>query len=396
MTVALVLVAIVAASSLIYNTQLNNSVNQNTNKNPIPSTNQIAGANNIAEAQENNSNSELSLPQLFENTQASVVQITDSSESNPLDSRLGSGFVYDNRGYIVTNNHVVSGGGRLDVTFTDGTIYRARLAGTDPYTDLAVLYLEDAPKEKLVPLSLADSSKIRVGEQVTAIGNPFGLSGSMTTGIVSGLGRLLPTQASNSPEFGGSNGNQFSIPDVIQTDAPINPGNSGGPLLNMNGEVVGINSAIFSATGEFAGVGFAIPSNTIARIVPSLIANGSYTHPWLGVSGTNMTPDIAQALGLKEPRGFLVVGVVSGSPAEKAGIQGGDQPTRVNGREIPLGGDVIVGIDDKVVRKIEDILVYLESEKQVGDDLRLTVVRDGETREINVALAARPNPFESP
>lgn len=396
MTVALVLAAIVAASSLIYITQFNNSVNQNTNKNPIPSTNQISGENNIAEAQENNSNSELSLPQLFENTQSSVVQITDSSESNPLDSRLGSGFVYDNRGYIVTNNHVVSGGGRLDVTFTDGTIYRARLAGTDPYTDLAVLYLEDAPKEKLVPLSLADSSKIRVGEQVAAIGNPFGLSGSMTTGIVSGLGRLLPTQASNSPEFGGSNGNQFSIPDVIQTDAPINPGNSGGPLLNMKGEVVGINSAIFSTTGEFAGVGFAIPSNTIARIIPSLIANGSYTHPWLGVSGTNMTPDIAQALGLKEPRGFLVVDVVSGSPAEKAGIQGGDQPTRVNGREIPLGGDVIVGIDDKVVRKIEDILVYLESEKQVGDDLRLTVVRDGKTQEINVALAARPNPFESP
>lgn len=396
MTVALVLAAIVAASSLIYITQFNNSVNQNTNKNPIPSTNQISGENNIAEAQENNSNSELSLPQLFENTQSSVVQITDSSESNPLDSRLGSGFVYDNRGYIVTNNHVVSGGGRLDVTFTDGTIYRARLAGTDPYTDLAVLYLEDAPKEKLVPLSLADSSKIRVGEQVAAIGNPFGLSGSMTTGIVSGLGRLLPTQASNSPEFGGSNGNQFSIPDVIQTDAPINPGNSGGPLLNMKGEVVGINSAIFSTTGEFAGVGFAIPSNTIARIIPSLIANGSYTHPWLGVSGTNMTPDIAQALGLKEPRGFLVVDVVSGSPAEKAGIQGGDQPTRVNGREIPLGGDVIVGIDGKVVRKIEDILVYLESEKQVGDDLRLTVVRDGKTQEINVALAARPNPFESP
>jgi len=164
----------------------------------------------------------------------------------------------------------------------------------------------------------------------------------------------------------------------------------------MKGEVVGINSAIFSTTGEFAGVGFAIPSNTIARIIPSLIANGSYTHPWLGVSGTNMTPDIAQALGLKEPRGFLVVDVVSGSPAEKAGIQGGDQPTRVNGREIPLGGDVIVGIDDKVVRKIEDILVYLESEKQVGDDLRLTVVRDGKTQEINVALAARPNPFESP
>jgi S1-C subfamily serine protease len=204
------------------------------------------------------SSSELTLPDLFAKVEKSVVQITDSDETDPLHSRLGSGFVYDTNGHIITNNHVVSGGGRLDVTFPDGTVYRAALIGSDPFTDLAVLYLEDVPPEKLVPLPLADSSAIKVGEQVAAIGNPFGLSGSMTAGIVSGIGRLIPAQEAG----------DFSIPDVIQTDAPVNPGNSGGPLLNMRGEVIGINSAIFSTTGQFAGVGFAIPSDTMTKVVP--------------------------------------------------------------------------------------------------------------------------------
>ncbi|HKU49547.1 MAG TPA: trypsin-like peptidase domain-containing protein [Nitrososphaera sp.] len=332
------------------------------------------------------SDSELSLPDLFEKVEKSVVQITDSSETNALDSRLGSGFVYDNNGHIITNNHVVNGGGRLDVTFLDGTVYRASLLGSDPFTDLAVLYVQDVPADKLVPLPLADSAKIRVGEQVAAIGNPFGLSGSMSAGIVSGLGRLIPSQEAGS----------FSIPDVIQTDAPINPGNSGGPLLNMRGEVIGINSAIFSTTGQFAGVGFAIPANTMAKVVPSLITSGSFTHPWLGVSGTDMTPGIAQALGLDEPRGFLVVDVVAGSPADKAGIQGGDQETTVDGRPIQLGGDVIVSMDGKQVRKIDDILVYLQREKNAGDELKLTVLRDGNLKEITATLAARPSLQESP
>jgi S1-C subfamily serine protease len=332
------------------------------------------------------SDSELSLPDLFEKVEKSVVQITDSSETNALDSRLGSGFVYDNNGHIITNNHVVNGGGRLDVTFLDGTVYRASLLGSDPFTDLAVLYVQDVPADKLVPLPLADSAKIRVGEQVAAIGNPFGLSGSMSAGIVSGLGRLIPSQEAGS----------FSIPDVIQTDAPINPGNSGGPLLNMRGEVIGINSAIFSTTGQFAGVGFAIPANTMAKVVPSLITSGSFTHPWLGVSGTDMTPGIAQALGLDEPRGFLVVDVVAGSPADKAGIQGGDQETTVDGRPIQLGGDVIVSMDGKQVRKIDDILVYLQREKNAGDELKLTVLRDGNLQEITATLAARPSLQESP
>jgi S1-C subfamily serine protease len=332
------------------------------------------------------SNSEMSLPDLFAQVEESVVQITDSSETNALDSRLGSGFVYDNNGHIITNYHVVNGGGRLDVTFLDGTVYRASLIGSDPFTDLAVLYVEGAPAEKLVPLPLADSAAIRVGEQVAAIGNPFGLSGSMSAGIVSGLGRLIPSQEAGS----------FSIPDVIQTDAPINPGNSGGPLLNMRGQVIGINSAIFSTTGQFAGVGFAIPSNTMTKVVPDLITTGSFSHPWLGVSGTDMTPGIAEALGLDEPRGFLVVDVVSGSPAEKAGIRAGDEQTTVDGRPIELGGDVIVSIDGKQVRKIDDILVYLQREKHVGDELVMTVLRDGSLHEVTATLAARPSLQESP
>jgi S1-C subfamily serine protease len=332
------------------------------------------------------SNSEMSLPDLFTKVETSVVQITDSSETSAMESRLGSGFVYDTNGHIITNYHVVNGGGRLDVTFLDGTVYRASLLGSDPFTDLAVLYVEGVPAEKLVPLPLADSSKIRVGEQVAAIGNPFGLSGSMSAGIVSGLGRLIPSQ-----EIGS-----FSIPDVIQTDAPINPGNSGGPLLNLRGEVIGINSAIFSTTGQFAGVGFAIPSNTMTKVVPALITNGSFTHPWLGISGTDMTPGLAEAIGLDEPRGFLVVAVVAGSPADSAGIREGDRPTTVDGRPIELGGDVIVSIDDRQVRKIDDILVYLQREKTVGDEIKLTVLRDGELQDITATLAARPNLQESP
>ena len=333
------------------------------------------------------SDTELSLTDLFQKVENSVVQITDSSETDVFESRLGSGFVYDDNGHIITNHHVVSGGGnRLDVTFPDGTVYRASLIGSDPSADIAVLYVEEVSKEKLLPLSLADSLKVRVGERVAAIGNPFGLSGSLSTGIVSGVGRQIPAE--------GEEG--FTIPDVIQTDAPINPGNSGGPLLNMRGEVIGINSAIYSTTGQFAGVGFAIPSNTIAQIVPSLITTGSYQHPWLGVAGRDMTPGIADRLGLNEPRGFLVMDVVAGSPAEKAGILKGNQDAIIDGRPIRLGGDVIIAVDNNTVRKIDDLLAYVEMEKSVGDDLKLTILRQGQTMEVIATLAARPSQQEAP
>jgi S1-C subfamily serine protease len=333
------------------------------------------------------SDTELTLPDLFQNVEKSVVQITDSNEIDLFESRLGSGFVYDDNGHIITNHHVVSGGGnRLDVTFQDGSVYRASLIGSDPSADIAVLYVKEVSKEKLLPLSLADSSKVRVGERVAAIGNPFGLSGSMSTGIVSGVGRQIPAQEEEG----------FTIPDIIQTDAPINPGNSGGPLLNMKGEVIGINSAIFSTTGQFAGVGFAVPSSTIAQVVPSLITTGSYSHPWLGVAGRDMTPGLASRLGLDEPRGFLVMDVVAGSPAEKAGIQRGEEDAVIDGISLKLGGDVILAIDNNTVRKIDDILAYVEIEKSVGDDLKLTILRDGQTMEVIATLAARPSQQESP
>jgi S1-C subfamily serine protease len=330
---------------------------------------------------------ELTLPDLFDKAGKSVVQVSASSDVSE-QGKLGSGFIYDDNGHIVTNLHVASGSNQLDVTFADGTIYRATLIGSDPFTDLAVLYIKDAPKDKLVPLPLADSTKIRVGEQVAAIGNPFGLSSSMTSGIVSGIGRLIPSQDSGPLPF--------FIPDIIQTDAPINPGNSGGPLLDMRNEVIGVNTAIRSTTGEFAGIGFAVPSNTIAKIVPSLIKTGKFQHPWVGISGADMTPGLAKALKLNEPRGVLVVEVIGGSPAEKAGIKAGNNPTRVDGQTVPLGGDIVLELDGHQIRKVDDILVYLQREKSVGDTMDVTIVRGGELRHVNVHLEARPSTQGSP
>jgi S1-C subfamily serine protease len=331
---------------------------------------------------------DLTLPELFTKVEKSVVQISSRSDSSIQSAaRLGSGFIFDRNRHVITNYHVASGNKDIDVTFMDGNTYHANIVGSDPFTDLAVLYVQDVPKDTLLPLTLGNSGALDVGEQIAAIGNPFGLSGSMTAGIISGLGRLLPSTASL--------GSRFSIPSIIQIDAPINPGNSGGPLLDMRGEVVGINSAIFSSTGEFSGIGFAIPSNTISKVVPSLITKGSFSHPWIGLSGTNMTPEIANAIGLKESRGFLVVDTVSGSPAEKGGLHGGNKVVTINGMQIALGGDVIEKIDDKVVRKIDDILAYIESMKSVGETVSLSVLRDGKIQKLNLSLAARPG-FQEP
>lgn len=325
---------------------------------------------------------ELTLPDLYEKTENSVVQVS-SSDPNEEGRRLGTGFIYDDNGHIVTNHHVAEDADDLNVTFVDGTIYTATVIGSDPYTDLSVLYVKDVPREKLTPLPLADSTKIRVGESVAAIGNPFGLSSSMTSGIISGVGRLIPSQ-----ETGAL---QFFIPDIIQTDAPINPGNSGGPLLNTRGQVVGINTAIRSSTGAFEGIGFAVPSNTISKIVPTLIETGTFKHPWVGISGTDMTPALARALDIEdEPRGVLVVEVTPGSPADKAGIREGTREQRVDGRNILLGGDIMLELDGNPVRKLDDILVYLQREKAVGDTMDVTILRDGQLRNVEILLEARP------
>jgi S1-C subfamily serine protease len=277
----------------------------------------------------------------------------------------------------------------LHVTFSDGTIYEAKIVSSDPYSDLAVVLVEGVPKERLVPLTLGNSSSLIIGQTVAAVGNPFGLSGSLTEGIISGLGRLLPS--SQEPIYGNGQVGAFNIPGIIQTDAAINPGNSGGPLLSLNGEVIGINSAIFSNTGVYAGVGFAIPSNTIKKVIPELIAKGSYQHPWIGVTGVDVTPEIADAMNLTEAKGFLVIDVNSNSPADKAGIRGGDRIYGIDGREVELGGDIIIAIDGNPVRKIDDILTHLELEKSVGDKITLTIIRNGTLQEKSAILQARPD-----
>src|ERR671910_1944907 len=353
----------------------------------------------------NNNISELSLPELFSKVEKSVVQVANKEDAGvSLGGRLGSGFVYDKNGHIVTNYHVIAGAateGNVQITFLDGSTYNARLVGGDPFSDLAVLRLDDEniPEDKLVPLPIGDSTTLRVGEQVVAIGNPFGLSGSMTEGIISGLGRMLPSaereEESDIIPSDLDSPTGFLIPDIIQTDAPINPGNSGGPLLNTQGEVIGINTAIFSTTGASAGIGFAIPSNTVKKVIPSLITKGDYQHPYLGIVGVDITPEIAEALGLTEARGFLVTDVSSGSPAQKAGIQGGSSLANVNGREIAMGGDVILKVDEHTVRKLDDVLTYLEREKKVGDAVQLTILRNGITENIALTLGPRPTAQES-
>ncbi len=322
---------------------------------------------------------DLSLIQIFERTEEGVVQVNIHRTTDVLGvNGVGSGFVFDKNGHVITNEHVVKNSDKVIVTFLDGRSYNAEVVGVDAATDIAVIKV-NADSSLLKPLHIGDSSNLKVGMEVAAIGNPFGLSGTMTAGIVSALGRLLPQDTG------------FSIPDVIQTDAAINPGNSGGPLLNSRAEVVGINTAIQSATGEFTGVGFSIPSNTIAKIVPKLIADGVYHHPWVGISGRDIDPALATALNLVDARGFLVVNVVEGSPAEKAGLKGSDETREVDGVEYAFGGDVILAVDGKVVRKIDDILIHLQRYKSVGDEMVLEVLRDGRITNIVVELDERPN-----
>jgi S1-C subfamily serine protease len=305
--------------------------------------------------------------QIYELSKDSVVLITTKIQTSSglfMPFTSGSGFVYDRDGHIVTNHHVIEDGDAIDVTFSEGTIVPAKVVGTDPYSDLAVLQV-DWPSDLLEPLPLGPSSELLVGERVMAIGNPFGLSNSMSGGIVSQMDRDLDAPGN------------FKIIDVIQVDAAINPGNSGGPLMNMYGEVVGVNTAIIQGG---VGVGFAIPSDTVSREVPQLIQTGEYTHPWIGVTAVNLDPDMAEELGLNVTKGTLVVSVAADSPAEAVGIKGGEQ------------GDVIVGIDTVAVRKLIDVLVYIERNNRPGDTVTLTIIRNGEFLDVDVTLDERPPP----
>ena len=322
--------------------------------------------------------SKFSLMEIFEKTEASVVQVNvRSADGRIMPGSMGSGFVYSDDGYIITNNHVIDNAEKVTITFLDGESYIAQIIGTDSDLDLAVLKVQPG-STYLQPIPIGDSSQLKVGQEIAAIGNPFGLSGSMTSGIISQMGRLLPQDSG------------YSIPDVIQTDAAINPVNSGGPLLNMKGEVVGINTAIQSATGEFTGVGFAVPSNTVKKVIPVLIEDGIFYHPWMGISGSDVDPELAKVRELNSSKGFLIATVVEGSPAEDAGLQGVTNTKEIDGREYPLDGDIILKIDDVVVRKISDILVYLQREKSIGDEMIMTVNRDGMLIEKVLVLGERP------
>jgi 2-alkenal reductase len=296
----------------------------------------------------------------------------------------GSGFVYDGQGHIVTNYHVVDGADRVTVVFADGLSQSAEIVGTDPDSDLAVIKVDSLPEDaRAVPL--ADSSQLRVGQSVVAIGNPFGLAGTMTTGIISALGRTLPSQ---SVTIGGG---RFNIPNVIQTDAAINPGNSGGPLLNLQGEVIGVNTAIESNVSQFSGVGFAVPADNVARVIPVLIAEGRYAHPWLGIAGTNLTPGLREAMSLDaDQTGVLVISVDEEGPAKAAGVLGSEEETQIDGSPVQVGGDVIVGVDQVEVRDFDDLLAYLSEETSVGQQVTLRVLRDSTAVEVVVTLGARP------
>ena len=296
----------------------------------------------------------------------------------------GSGFVYDDEGHIVTNYHVAGQAEQITVIFWNELSATAELIGGDPDSDLAIIQVEGLP-DGVQPLALGDSDALRVGQTVAAIGNPFGLEGTMTTGIVSGLGRTMPSQAST------AEGAHFSIPDVIQTDAAINPGNSGGPLLNLAGEVIGVNTAMESQTGQSAGVGFAVPSNIVGRVVPVLIAEGRYPHAWLGIAGMDLRPEIREAMDLDPAQsGALVITVTADSPADEAGLRGGDIEIAVMGQPVQVGGDIIVSIDGQDVNGFDDLLSYVTA-AEVGQRITLGVLRNGELTTLDITLAERPH-----
>jgi S1-C subfamily serine protease len=310
------------------------------------------------------------------------VLVNDGGTLAPLGS--GSGFVIDTEGRIVTNNHVVEQADALRVVFSDGGVADAQILGLDPYSDLAVIQV-DIPPERLVPLELSDSSTLQVGQRVVAIGNPFGLDGTMTVGIVSALGRTLPAQVLQGT-------GRFSNPEIIQTDAAINPGNSGGPLLDVRGRVVGVNTAIRSLTGTNSGIGFAVPVNTVKRIVPDLSEEGAYRYPYLGITyDTRFTmAELAGPLGLPVTHGALIDKVTPGTAAAQAGLRGGNHEVEVMGTTVNAGGDIIVAIDGYKLRDFDDLIAYLVRETEVGQEVTLTVIRDGEELEIPVMLGERP------
>jgi S1-C subfamily serine protease len=306
-------------------------------------------------------------------------QLKDSVVLIQTNLGLGSGFIYDLDGRIVTNHHVIDNASSIQVTFLDGNTTSANVVGTDVYSDLAVIKV-DPTVTNLQPVVLGSSSDLIVGEPVAAMGNPFGLSDTLTAGIVSSLERTMNAEAN------------YVIIDIVQIDAAVNPGNSGGPLVNLKGQVVGVNTAIQSETGTFTGIGFAIPSDTIKREIGDLIETGDYKHPWLGVSALNVDLAIADAMSLDNPQGVLVVDVTEGSPADLAGLRGADENVTLDGQLTSIGGDVITRIDGVPTHRMADLVVYMERNTQPGDIVVFEILRYGEQTSVEVTLGERPQP----
>ena len=289
-------------------------------------------------------------------------------------SGTGSGFVIDREGHIVTNYHVVEGAEQVVVTLSDETSVDATVVGVDAGNDIAVLKI-DVEADKLHPVEMGTSADLRVGQRAIAIGNPFGLDRTLTTGVISSLGRPV--------ERGEG---QATIYNAIQTDAAINPGNSGGPLLDSRGRVIGINTSIYSVSGGSVGVGFAVPVDTVKRVVESILTKGYYPHPSLGISGLTLAPELAEYLELPVERGMLITSVESGGAGERAGLRGGQRRVRIGGYILPIGGDILTGIDDVKVRETGDLMKYLETRTEVGQEVTLTIVRDGKEQTLQATL----------
>lgn len=332
------------------------------------------------------------LSNIYARVNPSVVNIEIVSsfhtEMDIIDSS-GSGFVYDMAGHIVTNSHVVRDAEEILVTFYDGYVANATSVGIDDYSDLAVIRV-DPNETPLVPVELGDSNQLEVGQRVIAIGNPFGLDGSMTVGIVSALGRSLP-----SAQLLDATYQSYNNPSIIQVDAAVNPGNSGGPLLDSYGRVIGINTAIRTESGGFQGIAFAVPVNTMKRVIPQLIESGNVKYSWLGIStpttetGVSM-PVLADELNLPVRYGVLINEVFPDSPALQAGLRGGTDTVEVRGIPVPVDSDIIVAINGTLVRDIDDLVAYLVENTSPGDTVVLTIVRDGQTLDLDLVLGTRP------
>ncbi len=328
------------------------------------------------------SEDELGLVDLYARINPAVVNITiySTQEDLLIPSSQGSGFVYDEVGNIVTNAHVVHGADEVEVTFSEGTTRVADVLGEDLHSDLAVVHVENLPAG-IVPLALGTMDELAVGQTVIAIGNPFGLEGTMTRGIISALGRTIPALT------------QFSIPQSIQTDAAINPGNSGGPLLNLAGEVIGVNAQIETdgPSSSNLGVGFAIPVSILKKVVPSLIENGEHKWAWVGVRGGDLTPPLVEAMNLPVEKGAYIAEVIPDGPADRAGLQGANDTITVRERPVEVGGDVVTAIGGQPVNSFDDLLIYVALKSGPGQEVVLTVLRNGDYQDIPITLEERPN-----